>query len=84
MATSDYIASTNFNKISLNTCPYCANLNRDDDARCAHCGKKLKGDFGFLTYLLMTVVLALAVAGFFFWPLWIVALIIATTIKVRI
>jgi hypothetical protein len=32
----------------------------------------------------MTAVLLLAVAGFFFWPLWFVALIIAATIKIRI
>ena len=73
-----------FNKLPLKTCPYCANINRHDDATCAHCGKRLRGDYGFLTYLQMTGVLALAVGGFFFWPLWIVALIIATTIKVRI
>jgi hypothetical protein len=68
----------------LKTCPHCANINNDDDANCSHCGKRVKGDFGFLTYLLMTVVLMLAVGGFFFWPLWVIALITVSTIKIRI
>jgi hypothetical protein len=68
----------------MKTCPHCANINQHEDANCAKCGRRLKGDFGFLTYLQMTGVLILAVGGFFFWPLWIVALITATTIKVRI
>jgi hypothetical protein len=68
----------------MKTCPYCGDANNEDDAKCGHCGRRLKGDFGFYTYLLMTGVLGLAVGGFFFWPLWFVAIVIATTIKVRI
>jgi hypothetical protein len=69
---------------SLKTCPFCANANQHDESTCAHCGIRLRGDFGFLTYVQMTGILVLALAGLYFWPLLVVALIAATTIKVRI
>lgn len=84
MTTADYIACLNPYRLSLKTCPHCATINNRDDATCAHCGKKLKGDFGFLIYLQMTGVLIMAVGGLYFWPLFVIALIAAATIRVRI
>lgn len=69
----------------LKTCPHCAETDLQYDAkRCQHCGKKLKGDFGFLTYLYTTGVVILVIGGFAFWPLWILALFLAVAIKVQI
>ena len=57
----------------------------EDDAKiCKHCSRLLiSGYFGFSSYLLNTGVFILAIGGFFFWPMWIAAILIAVVINVR-
>jgi hypothetical protein len=57
----------------MKKCPHCAEDGLQDDAKvCKHCGKQLDPS-AFGTNLLGVIFL---IAGIFFWPLWLVALLL--------
>ena len=62
----------------MKTCPHCAETDLQDDAKiCKHCGKKIKGGSGCLSWIFSFGVFVCVVGGFFFWPLWILAAVLA-------
>jgi len=65
----------------MKTCPHCAESDLHDDAKiCKHCGKKLKS--GCLEDGFKLGIIICAIGGFFFWPLWILAGVLAIAILV--
>jgi uncharacterized protein (DUF983 family) len=61
----------------MKTCPHCAETDLQDDAKiCKHCGRKLKSESGCLSYIFMTSIFICIIVGFFFWPAWILAVVL--------
>lgn len=67
----------------MKTCPHCAETDLQDDAKiCKHCGKKIKSESGCLSFIFMTGIVISVIGGFFFWPLWILAAVLAIAMAV--
>lgn len=67
----------------MKTCPHCAESDLQDDAKiCKHCGKKLKKGWGCAKDIFMLGVVICVIGGFFFWPLWILAVVLLIAIVV--
>lgn len=61
----------------MKTCPYCGENDLQDNAKvCKHCGNQIKkSKSGFLIYFMSFLVLICLIGGFFFWPLWLLAIL---------
>jgi uncharacterized membrane protein YvbJ len=58
----------------MKTCPHCAETDLQEDAKvCKHCGKKISSGSGCLSWIFSAGIVICVIAGFFFWPLWILA-----------